>query len=91
MKKLRNPDIVYAMARDIVECRTLSPAYLADDYDWYASVEEAREMLGIVERAPMCVYCGSVAPYGDARHEWISWHNSKLHRWWHQLKYWKSR
>lgn len=38
-------------------------------------------------RAPVCPHCGDIAPYGDARHMWISAHlESRLHRWWWNLK-----
>lgn len=77
---------VYARARSIVEHASGMPAYLADDELWYAAVDEARAELGITEKAPMCEWCGSVAPYGDARHGWISWHNSGAHRWWWKWK-----
>lgn len=36
---------------------------------------------------PVCPHCGSVAPYGDERHMWISVHlEGRLHRWWWGLK-----
>lgn len=71
---------VYALARELVEGRTLTPAYLADDEAWYAAVEDARAALEIPERAPICRYCGSVAPYGDGRIQWIDAHQSIFHR-----------
>jgi hypothetical protein len=77
---------VYARARSILEHASGMPAYLCDDELWYAAVEEARAELGITERAPVCKYCGDVAPYGDERHYWIGWHYSFIHRW-----YWRIR
>lgn len=77
---------LYRLARDIVERNTRKPSYLSDDEEWYTAVEEARAELGITEKAPVCVYCGDVAPYGDARHSWISWHNSRLHIWEQAIK-----
>lgn len=79
---------LYIKAQTIVERNTGRPAYLSDDEEWYAAVEEARAELGITEKAPVCPHCGSVAPYGDERHMWISIHSSRLHRWWWK---WKNR
>lgn len=73
---------LYARARSIVEHASQMPAYLCDDEIWYAAVEEARAELGITERAPVCAYCGSVAPYGDERHYWLGVHDTGWHRWW---------
>lgn len=77
---------VYARARSILEHASGKPAYLCDDELWYAAVEEARIELGNTERAPVCKYCGDVAPYGDQRDYWIGWHYSFIHRW-----YWRIR
>lgn len=77
---------LYQKARDIVERNTGRPAYMSNDEEWYAAVEEARAELGITERAPVCIYCGSVAPYGDERLIWISVHQGPMHRWWYNLK-----
>lgn len=35
---------------------------------------------------PVCQHCGSVAPYGDARIQWLSVHHSRLHRWWWRVR-----
>lgn len=79
---------VYARARDIAEHASGMAAYLCDDETWYAAVNQARAELGITERAPVCIHCGSVAPHGDERNTWISIHNGWFHRkWWE----WKTR
>lgn len=71
---------VYARARSIVEHASGMPAYLCDDEIWYAAVDEARRELRVIgEKAPICVHCGDVAPYGDERHYWIGWHNGRIH------------
>jgi hypothetical protein len=77
---------MYIRAQAIAEQRTGMPAYLCDDEDWYAAVEEARAELGITERAPVCSHCGEVAPYGDERHQWLSAHNNGFHRGWWKIK-----
>lgn len=82
---MREPNELYLKAQEIAQRNTGMPAYLCDDEDWYAAVEEARAELGITEKAPVCPHCGDVAPYGDARHAWISWHNSKAHIWWRRF------
>jgi hypothetical protein len=83
---------LYIKAQEVVERNTGKPAYLSDDEEWYAAVEEARAELGLTERAPVCMYCGSVAPYGDERHMWISVHQSWFHkRWWSLRKNWGKR
>lgn len=82
---MREPNELYLKAQEIAQRNTGMPAYLCDDEDWYAAVEEARAELGIAEKAPVCPYCGDVAPYGDARNAWISWHNSKAHIWWQRF------
>ena len=64
----------------LINFQNLSP-YQVDEATWRGAVTMARELLGITERAPVCPYCGSVAPYGDERHIWISVHQGKLHRW----------
>lgn len=74
---------LYQLAREIAERNTSMPAYLCDDEAWYAAVDEARAEMGITEKAPVCVYCGDVAPYGDARNNWISYHHSFLHKLYH--------
>lgn len=71
---------LYQLARDIAERNTGMPAYLCDDEAWHTAVDEARMQLGITEKAPVCVYCGDVAPYGDARNNWITFHHSLIHR-----------
>lgn len=76
---------MYLRAQEIAEQRTGMPAYLCDDEDWYAAVEEARAELGITEKAPVCPYCGKVAPYGDERHMWLNIHNSGAHRFWWKM------
>lgn len=79
---------LFARARSIVEHATGAPAYLCEEEIWYAAVDEAAAELGILDRAPVCEWCGSVAPYGDERHMWISIHQSWFHkRWWK----WKRR
>lgn len=38
-------------------------------------------------KAPQCPYCGNIAPYGDARHQWMNLHlNSWRHRGWWKLR-----
>lgn len=86
---------VYMLARKLVEERTLAPSYSADDEAWYTALEDARVALGVREKAPVCVYCGSVAPYGDPRTQWIDAHQSIFHRLYHskikQIRFLKSR
>jgi len=77
---------VYARAQIIVVELTGRSPYLADDEEWAFAVDEARERLGILERAPVCIHCGDVAPYGDPRIQWISHHQSGIHRWWQKMK-----
>lgn len=92
---MRDRNELYAKAQEIVERNTGKPAYLSDDEEWYAAVEEARAELGITERAPVCSYCGSVAPYGDERHMWINVHQSIFHRLYYtkikQIRFLKNR
>lgn len=52
-------------------------------------MEETRRRLALRNRvkAPQCPYCGDIAPYGDARHQWLRAHlDSHLHRWWWGFK-----
>jgi hypothetical protein len=73
---------VYAKARYLVEHFDQIPAYLADDEQWDSAVAMAKDLLGFKEPIPpICKYCGSVAPYGDARNYWITKHMSRWHRW----------
>lgn len=38
------------------------------------------------KKPPLCHYCGSVAPSGDARNLWIDYHEAWYHKAWHNLK-----
>lgn len=64
----------------LIHFNNLSP-YQAEEEAWAGAVTMARELLGDSEQAPVCPYCGSVAPYGDERLIWISIHEGRFHRW----------
>lgn len=64
--------------------------YAAENIPGGLSTEEAGVALIVglwaqqkIHVAPVCPHCGAVAPYGDARHQWLRVHiDSAIHRWW---------